>query len=327
MPGAAAKVKVSEKQWAILDQLRRGRAASAALKQRATIVLQAFEGRANEAIATAVGPNRQQVGLWRRRWRDAWPELCVWEGSEPRRLREAIKELLADAPRPGSPGKLTAAQVAGIVALACEHPQLSGRPITRWTHRELHAEILRRKLAPAISLSHVGRLLRQAAVQPHRNKLWLNTTEKDPAKFQREVETLCQTYLEAPAKAAATGAHTVCMDEATALQALERAAPNQPPQPGRVARQEFEYIRHGTTTLTAGLDVVTGRIVAPTLAATRTEPEFVEHVARTLAADPAGEWALVVDGLNTHASEGLVRFVAERCGVAADLGKKGCAAL
>lgn len=322
MPGSAAKVTVSEKQFAILDEFRRSRSESEGTKQRATIVLLAFEGLLNEEIAPQVGLNRQQVGVWRQRWRDGWDALCVWECTEPRRLREAILELLSDAPRPGSPGKFTAEEVTQIVALACESPELSDRPITRWTYRELRDETLKRKIVESISLSQVGRLLRKSATQPHRSKVWLNTKEKDPEKFQREVEAVCQTYLDAPAKSARNGAHTVSVDEATSLQALERAAPDKPTQPGSVAKREFEYIRHGTTTLTAGLDVVTGQIISPTLEPTRTEPEFVQHIARTVDLDPTAEWNFVVDGLNTHLSESLVRFVAERCGMTEDLGKK-----
>lgn len=68
--------------------------------------------------------------------------------------------------------------------------------------------------------------------------------------------------------------------------------------------------------------MVTGKIIAPTLEPSRTEPEFVQHIARTVDLDPDGEWIFVLDGLNTHASECLVRFVAERCGLEEDLGKK-----
>lgn len=322
MPGTAAKVTVSEKQWAILDELSRSRSFPEGVKRRATIIVLAFQGLLNEEIAPQVGLNRQQVGVWRQRWRDGWDALCVWECSEPWHLRKGILELLSDAPRPGSPGRFTAEQVAQVVALACESPELSGRPITRWTHRELRDEILKRKIVESISVSQVGRFLRKAATQPHRTRIWLNTKEKDPEKFQREVEAVCQTYLDAPAKSALNGTHTVSVDEATSLQALERAAPDKPTQPGSVAKQEFEYIRHGTTTLTAGLDVVTGQIISPTLEPTRTEPEFVQHIARTVDLDPSAEWTFVVDCLNTHVSESLVRFVAERCVPTADLGKK-----
>jgi len=78
--------------------------------------------------------------------------------------------------------------------------------------------------------------------------------------------------------------------------------------------------------LTAGLDVVTGLIVCPTLEATRTEAEFVAHIRRTVDTDPAAEWIFVIDCLNTHRSESLVNFVAERCELAEALGKKTTAA-
>jgi transposase len=326
MPGTAAKIIISERQQKLLEEFRKSRTIGKCLAQRAAIILLGFSGMLNEDIALQVGLNRQQVGLWRQRWREAWDALCVWECTEPHRLREAILDVLSDAPRPGAPATFTAEQVSRIVALACEPPKLSGRPIDHWTHRELRDEAINRKIATAISVSQVGRILQQAAVQPHRKKMWLNTTEKDPKKFQAEVETVCRTYLEAPAKAV-DGAHTVSVDEATSLQAIERNAPDKPAQPGSVPKQEFEYTRHGTTTLTAGLDVVTGQIVSPTLETTRTEPEFVAHIARTVDADPEAEWIFVVDRLNTHLSESLVKFVAARCGIdEALLGKKTTAA-
>ena len=326
MPGKAAKVKVSERQLDILRELSRSRTEARGIVQRALILVLGVQGLKNEQIAAKVGLIRRQVGLWRRRWRDAWDSLCVWECTEPHRLREAILAVLADAPRPGCPGKITAEQVARILALACESPKLSGRPITRWTHKELQDEVVKRQIVERISVAQVGRYLKQAAVQPHRSKMWLNTTEKDPEKFKREAAKVCETCLEAPRRAVVNGTHTVSVDEATSLQAIERNAPDKPVQPGGVTKQEFEYTRHGTTTLTAGLDVVTGRVVSPTLEATRTEPEFVAHIARTVNIDPTGEWIFIVDNLNTHASEGLVKWVAEQCGVEDSLGKKTFAA-
>ncbi len=325
MPGKAAKIIVSERQQVLLQEFSKSRTVAKCVVQRATIILLGFAGLLNEEIASRVGLNRLQVGLWRQRWRDAWDSLCVWECTEPHRLREAIVDILSDAPRPGAPATFTAFQVSQIVALACEPPKLSGRPIDHWTLRELRDEAITRQIVEAISVSQVGRFLQQAAVQPHRKKMWLNTTEKDPQKFLAEVENVCRTYLEAPMKAA-DGTHTVSVDEATSLQAIERNAPDKPAQPNSVPKQEFEYTRHGTTTLTAGLDVVTGMIVCPTLEATRTEAEFVAHITRTVDTDPAAEWLFVVDCLNTHMSESLVKFVAQRCGVPDELGKKTTAA-
>jgi hypothetical protein len=125
--------------------------------------------------------------------------------------------VLADSPRPGCPGKFTAEQVTQIIALGCESPKLSGRPINYWTVSELHDEVIKRNIVKTISRAHVGRILQQAALQPHRKKMWLKTTEKDLAKFQQEVEVVCQIYLEAPGKAAANGTHTISVDEATGL--------------------------------------------------------------------------------------------------------------
>jgi transposase len=322
MAGTAAKVIISERQQKLLEEFSKSRTVGKCFVQRATIILLGFTGMLNEDIALQVSLNRQQVGLWRQRWRDAWDALCVWECTEPHRLREAILDVLADAPRPGAPATFTAEQVSQIVALACEPPKLSGRPIDHWTLRELRDEAIQRNIVTDISVSRIGHFLQQAAVQPHRKKMWLNTTEKDPQKFQAEVENVCRTYLEAPARAASDGTHTVSVDEATSLQAIERNAPDKPAQPDHVPKQEFEYTRHGTTTLTAGLDVVTGMIVCPTLEATRTEPEFVAHIARTVDTDPDAEWIFLVDRLNTHQSEGLVTLVAERCGLPDALGKK-----
>jgi len=322
MPGSAAKIKVTEKQLVILSEYRKSRSESRAVVQRATIVLLGYEGFSNEQIAEKVGLNRIQVGTWRQRWRDAWDALCLWECTEPHRLREALLNILADAPRPGTPAKFTAEEVASIIAIACESPRLSDRPITRWTHRELQDEVVKRGIVPNISIAQVGRYLKESAVQPHRSKIWLNTTEKNDEKFEREAAVVCQTYLEAPKMAEEEGTHTVSVDESTSLQALERNAPDKPTQPGSVLKQEFEYTRHGTTTLTASLDVVTGEIASYTLEPTRTEPEFVGHIERMVNIDPFAKWVIVVDNLNTHASESLVRWVAKACGLTEDLGKK-----
>ena len=117
MPGKAAKIIVSERQQILLTEFSKSRTVGKGVVQRATIILLGFAGLLNEAIAAQVGLNRLQVGIWRRRWRDAWEALCVWECTEPHRLREAILDVLADAPRPGAPATFSAEQVAQIVAL------------------------------------------------------------------------------------------------------------------------------------------------------------------------------------------------------------------
>lgn len=133
---------------------------------------------------------------------------------------------------------------------------------------------------------------------------------------------MCDLYAEAPALQAA-GVHVVSTDEKTGIQALERLYPTLPTQPGLIERREFEYIRHGTQCLTANFEIATGRIVAPTIGDTRTEADFVAHVAQTVAEDPKGTWIFVLDHLNTHQSESLVRWVARQCDIQDDLGRKG----
>ena len=111
----------------------------------------------------------------------------------------------------------------------------------------------------------------------------------------------------------------------TGIQALERIAPTKAMQPGQVERREFEYERHGTLSLIANFDVVTGQVISPSLGPTRTEADFAAHIAGTIDTDPEGVWLFIVDQLNTHQSETLVRLVAERCGITDDLGEKGTA--
>ena len=109
------------------------------------------------------------------------------------------------------------------------------------------------------------------------------------------------------------------------MQALERKHPGLPLAPGKVERREFEYIRHGTCSFMLNRDVVTGQIVAPSCGPTRTEADFLAHVQQTVATDPtATRWHFVVDNLNTHCSESLVRWVAAESGLTdLDLGEKG----
>jgi transposase len=133
---------------------------------------------------------------------------------------------------------------------------------------------------------------------------------------------LTDLYLQAPALLKA-GERVMSTDEMTGIQALERKHPSIPMGPGRVERREFEYLRHGTLTLIANFDVAQGKIVAASMGPTRTEADFAAHIENTVASDPgATKWHFVVDNLNTHQSESLVRFVAEHDGLEDDLGQK-----
>ena len=109
----------------------------------------------------------------------------------------------------------------------------------------------------------------------------------------------------------------------TGIQALEHKYPGKLPLPSQCAKMEFEYIRHGTTSLIGFFDVATGRVEMPYLNSTRTEEDFVEAVKALAGTDPQASWTFICDGLNTHKSEALVRFVAEACAPGVELGRKG----
>lgn len=115
----------------------------------------------------------------------------------------------------------------------------------------------------------------------------------------------------------------VSVDEKTGLQALERLHDTKPTRPGWVERVEFEYLRHGSLCLMANFHVATGKLISPSIGATRTEADFVAHIEATLDTDPTAGWIFVADQLNTHYSATLVELVAKRCGVEGDLGVKG----
>jgi transposase len=323
MPGSAAKLLITERQQAVLRQLAAAPTSPVRLVQRAEVILRAFAGAANQDIAAAIDLNATAVGLWRRRWVKAWPKLILLECTQTHAaFRRALVDVLSDAPRSGHPGKFTPEEVTQILALACEPPEQSGRPITHWTYKELADEAKKRGLVASISEAQVGRYLRAAELQPHKSRYWLNNKEKDPQRFQEEVEEVCACYRQAPRLYRDAHTHTVCTDEMTGIQALQRVAATLPMRAGQVECREFEYQRHGTTTLIGNFHVATGQLLAPTLGPTRTEADFVRHVAQTVATDPQASWVFIVDNLNIHASAGLVRWTAQACGLEQDLGKK-----
>lgn len=132
---------------------------------------------------------------------------------------------------------------------------------------------------------------------------------------------ICELYRDAQ-ELSQEGAHIVSTDEMTGIQALEHKYPDKLPLPGQCAKMEFEYIRHGTTSLIGFFDVASGRMQSPYLNPTRTEEDFVKAVEALVNTDPKASWTFVCDGLNTHKSESLVRFVAQSCGMDLELGKK-----
>jgi putative transposase len=108
----------------------------------------------------------------------------------------------------------------------------------------------------------------------------------------------------------------------TGIQALERLFTTQRMKLKQVEKIEFEYIRHGTQTLIANWHIAKGKVLTPSIGATRTAEDFVQHIAKTVDTDPDAGWIFIVDQLNIHKSESLVRLVAQRCQMEIDLGIK-----
>ena len=171
MPGKARKLIITERQQAVLQTIVRSSTSPQAVAPRTRMILLAFDGLFNEDIAEQVGCERHTVGPWRRRWANAFQRLVLVECCEkPSTLPDAIAELLSDLPRSGSPGKFTAEPIVQILAVACEDPVASDRPVTHWTPNELADEVVKRGIVESISARHVGRFLKsgrpEAASQP-----------------------------------------------------------------------------------------------------------------------------------------------------------------
>lgn len=167
--------------------------------------------------------------------------------------------------------------------------------------------------------------MEEVELKPHRSQYWLNPKAKvdDPVRHAAQEKEICALYA-AASELREQGVHVTSTDEKTGIQALERAAPTKPTRPGQVERREYEYIRHGTQCLIASFDVATGKVAEPTIGATRSEQDFLEHIKQTIASALNDRWVFILDGLNTHFSESLVRLVAELEGEpSVELGVKG----
>ena len=111
------------------------------------------------------------------------------------------------------------------------------------------------------------------------------------------------------------------------IQDLDRKAPTKPMKPGLIEQVEHEYIRHGMLSLIANFEVATGRVLSPSIGPTRNEADFATHIENTIDTDPQGEWIFIVDRLNIHQSESLVRIIAGACEIGDELGIKGKAGI
>lgn len=224
-----------------------------------------------------------------------------WQAKTARRwVRRVEQEGLAglsDRPRPGQPRRITARERCAVIEAACGTPDEYGLAgYTKWSGALLAKVLTAAGRVAAISGRTVNRVLQTATLKPHRIEYWKR--RRDP-EFDVKAAPILDLYLNPPPDGV-----VVCADEMTAIQALERVAPDLPRRlPGQLLKREFEYIRHGTRCLTAGLFVHTGRVLG-LVTERRPKAVFVQFLDLLHSQVPADLVIhLIVDNLNTHKGE------------------------
>src|SRR5436190_10729848 len=155
----AAAIQVSPAQQDVLQRIQRQQTADQRLVRRASIILALAANPCVEAVARQLRLTRPTVRAWRDRWREAAEVLQRVEQEQTPPLCRLVELILDDAPRPGKPATFRPEQIVQIVAVACEPPEESGRPISHWTSRELADEVQKRGIVATISPRSVGRFL------------------------------------------------------------------------------------------------------------------------------------------------------------------------
>ncbi len=223
---AAPKIELdAQVERELLSLTRKGRV-EARTQQRARIVLLAAKGWQNKDIAAEVGLNRLQVALWRGRF-----------------LQGGIDALKQDAPRCGRPVSSVTAEVESLILAKTLHD----KPIsaTHWSTRTLAAQL-------GLGPTSVRRVWSRNGLKPHRQTSF--KLSRDP-RFEDKLLDVVGLYLNPPERAI-----VLCIDEKSQVQALDRTAPVLPLRLGMPEKQTHDYVRHGTTTLFAALEVATGKV-------------------------------------------------------------------
>src|SRR5918995_5748720 len=193
----------------------------------------------------ADGDGRRAGGADAARVGCAEPTVVMW------RSRFAARGLagLDDAPRSGKPATISQEVRDEILSITLTEPPVE-LGVTHWSSRLL-ADRLRREGKP-VSHATVARVWKHFGIQPHRSGTFKFSTDPE---LEAKVRDIVGLYLDPPAKAI-----VLCVDEKSQIQALERTQPVRPVAPGRVEQRTHDYLRHGTTTLFAALEVATGQV-------------------------------------------------------------------
>ena len=270
MAAHARVVAVPEVDRRELQRRVRDKGAPARGVERARIVLLSAEGVPGKQIAVIVGC--------------AEPTVVTWRG----RYAERGLAGLADLPRPGKPAQLPEALRDRVLELTLTEPP-TRFGATHWSSRLL-ATALAGEGTP-ISHTTIARIWHRFGVQPWRAQTFKFST--DPA-LEAKIRDVVGLYLHPPAKAV-----VLCVDEKPQIQALERTAPILPVRPGHPEAASSDYLRHGTTTLFAALEVATGRVTEACTQRHRHQ-EFLAFLKQVAAAYPRVPLHVVCDNYGTH---------------------------
>ncbi|KJK51105.1 transposase [Lentzea aerocolonigenes] len=255
---------LSDEERRILEGWSRRRTTAQGLAMRAGIVLACAEGGSNTEVAQRLRLSRNTVRTWRSRF-----------------VSDRL-DGLSDEPRPGRPRQISDDQVERVVVTTLETTPTNA---THWSTRSLAQQT-------GMTQSAVSRIWRAFGLKPHRVDTF--KISKDPF-FVDKVRDVVGLYLDPPAKAV-----VLCVDEKTGIQALDRSAPVLPMLPGVPERQSFDYIRHGTTSLFAALEIATGQVISAVKRRHRHQ-EFLAFL-RTIDKNVPAELDVhvILDNLATH---------------------------
>ena len=277
-------VRVSPTETRELERIVREQRGEARLYRRARMVLLAASGTSISGVARQLGTNRTRVGAWLRRF----------EADRVAGLR--------DEPRSGRPPEITSLERHQVIASACSKPNEFGLDRVLWSHESLAEALEESGRVRAISSSTVGRILAEAELKPHRVKGWCHSADPE---YQSKMRAIVDLYVSPPA-----GEPVLSIDEKSGIQVRSRLRPLVPVSPGRDARFEFEYKRHGTRCLFACFNIRTGKVLGRcTLRRTREDFfSFMDLVARHYRQRRVH---VVLDNLNTHKDTGRGAFMTE----------------
>lgn len=263
---------------------------------------------------------RKTVRKWNTRWLNFSSKFS--KVTDECTMKKLIIKCLSDAPRSGKPSTYSPEEIIKIFHLACTVPTSINIPLSHWSTRSLAQYLIDNKITKKISHERVAFFLRNAQLQPHRSRYWLNSRTRNSEDYEVRIRDICFLYVNA-IEMHQKGVHLVSVDEKTGIQAIDRAAPDLPMRPNSPEKKEHEYVRYGTQCLIANLEISTGKIIAPMVSSNRKNRDFLSNIQNLVALDSNAKWIFVVDQLNTHKSEELVRFIAQEINFEGDLGEAG----